>query len=80
MTPRQKGILDHLAAVPGRMAYRVGISPNRWHIGRWTASYPEPRVWFAGQDIAELLRLGKLVPRHSHNGALILPASQTGLE
>ncbi len=75
MTPRQRNILDHLAAVPERMVYRVGSSPNHSHVGRWTASYPHPRVWFAGGDIAELQRQGKLVPWHGHNDALVLPAS-----
>jgi hypothetical protein len=75
MTPRQRKILDHLAAVPGRMAYCVGNSPNYSHVGRWTASQPQPRVWFACADIAELQRLGKLVPWRGHADALILPAS-----
>ena len=75
MTPKQQGILDHLAFVPDRMAYRVGCSLGKQNnIGRWTVSKPGPgpRAWFDAQDIAELRRLGRLVPWHNHEDALVL--------
>ena len=72
MTPNQQGILDHLQARPGRMAYLVGRSPNYNHIGRWTASYPHPRIWFALEDITTLRRFGHLLPWQGHEDALVL--------
>ncbi len=70
MSERQEEILRHLSAISDRMLYRVGrSSPN---VGKWTASFPHPRVWFSNKEVAELRWGGKLMPWRGHEDALVL--------